>query len=60
MSKIKKFQESIDFHQTDESSHVGECLKSDKLTFSKYWQKTNKNKSSKNAGNARGQKIQKK
>jgi len=35
MQKSKKFQEFIDFHQTDDSSHVGECLKYEKKTFLK-------------------------
>jgi len=35
MRKSKKFQEFIDFHQTDDSSHVGEGLQSEKSTFFK-------------------------
>jgi len=35
MRKSKKFKEFIDFHQTDDSSHVGEGLESEKLTFFK-------------------------
>ena len=34
MRKSKKFKEFIDFHQTDDSSHV-EGLESEKLTFFK-------------------------
>jgi len=33
MRKSKKFQEVIAFHQTDGSSHVGECLKFEKITL---------------------------
>jgi len=35
MRKSKKFQGIIDFHQTDDSSHVGEGLQSEKSTFFK-------------------------
>ena len=43
MRKSKKFKEFIDFHQTDDSSHVGEDLESEKLTFFKILTKTHKN-----------------
>ena len=35
MRKSKKFKEFIDFHQTDDSSHVGGGLESEKMTFFK-------------------------
>ena len=35
MQKSKKFKEFFDFHQTDDSSHVGEGLESEKMTFFK-------------------------
>jgi len=35
MRKSKKFQEYIDFHQTEDSSLFSEGLKSEKLTFFK-------------------------
>ena len=35
MRKSKKFKKFIDFHQTDDSSHVGEGLEAEKMTFFK-------------------------
>jgi len=35
MRKSKKFKDFIDFHQADDSSHVGEGLEYEKMTFFK-------------------------
>jgi len=40
MQKGNKFHEFINFHQTHDSSHIGECLKSENLTFFKMLTKT--------------------
>jgi len=50
MRKSKKFQEFIDFHQTDDSSHVGEGLESEKLTFFKILTKNTNMSQVKNVG----------
>jgi len=50
MRKSKKFKEFIDFHQTDDSSHVVEGLESEKLTFFKILTKNTEMSQVKNVG----------